>query len=156
MDGYLAKPFQMAGLKAEIRRVLGAIEASGGNRAVPESGADMPIVDRRVFEQLRELFGEEGHKTLLETFCGDAAVNLGKLGEVIDSHDCAAQHRICHTLKGTSGNLGMVRLQMLCQQLEDQTKAGMEEVSHEQLEVLEALHKASCAAAKGMLALETY
>ena len=77
---------------------------------------------------------------------------FGKLGVAVDNNDLSEQQRIFHTLKGSSGNLGMMRLHLMCNRLETQVKDAAAAVSNEQLEMLESLREISCNECRDRLA----
>nr|WP_283100946.1 Hpt domain-containing protein [Pseudomonas sp. MWU13-2517] len=59
---------------------------------------------------------EDEYPKLLETFLDDSQKRVEALRKARD--DAKALGRIAHSFKGSSGNLGAVRLAQLCQRLE--------------------------------------
>lgn len=72
-------------------------------------------LDPDVLSGLQEVMEGEYPK-LLETFLGDSQKRIEALRTARD--DAKALGRIAHSFKGSSGNLGAVRLAQLCQRLE--------------------------------------
>jgi HPt (histidine-containing phosphotransfer) domain-containing protein len=95
-------------------------------------------IDHRVLRDLQEVM-EEGYLQLLETFLEDSERRLSQLhgARTADELGMAA-----HSFKGSSSNMGAVRLAQLCQQLEERVKErplyGIEDLIHSiDLEYLE-------------------
>ena len=72
-------------------------------------------LDPAVLSGLQEVMEGEYPK-LLETFLDDSQKRIEALRTARD--DAKALGRIAHSFKGSSGNLGAVRLAQLCQRLE--------------------------------------
>lgn len=75
-------------------------------------------LDPDVLLGLQEVMESEYPK-LLDTFLDDSQKRVEALHKARD--DAKALGRIAHSFKGSSGNLGAVRLAQLCQQLEDRS-----------------------------------
>jgi len=72
-------------------------------------------MDREVLVGLQEVM-EGDYPHLLDTFLDDSQKRVEALRKARD--DAKALGRIAHSFKGSSGNLGAVRLARLCQRLE--------------------------------------
>ncbi|TFY89698.1 Hpt domain-containing protein [Pseudomonas nabeulensis] len=72
-------------------------------------------LDPQVLSGLQEVMEGEYPK-LLDTFLDDSQKRVEALRKARD--DAQALGRIAHSFKGSSGNLGAVRLAQLCQRLE--------------------------------------
>ena len=72
-------------------------------------------LDPEVLSGLQDVMESE-YPTLLETFLHDSQERVEALRNARD--DAKALGRIAHSFKGSSGNLGAVRLAQLCQRLE--------------------------------------
>ena len=72
-------------------------------------------LDPEVLSGLQDVMESE-YPTLLETFLHDSQARVEALRNARD--DAKALGRIAHSFKGSSGNLGAVRLAQLCQRLE--------------------------------------
>lgn len=75
-------------------------------------------LDRDVLSTLQEVM-EDGYPVLLETFLADSQERLRQLHEADDAIQLIAT---AHSLKGSSGNMGAIRLAELCHQLEQRAK----------------------------------
>ncbi|OPA86895.1 histidine kinase [Pseudomonas fluorescens] len=73
-------------------------------------------MDPEVLSVLQEVM-EDGYPKLLDTFLDDSQKHIEALRKARD--DAKALGRIAHSFKGSSGNLGAMRLAELCQRLED-------------------------------------
>jgi len=74
-----------------------------------------------VLDGLRDLQGEGEPDIvceLIELFLADVPPQLVALREAVQSGDILSVKRIAHTLKGGSGNLGVVRMAAICAELE--------------------------------------
>lgn len=86
------------------------------------SGNDTPL-DMGTLNELREML-EEGLDELLNEYLGDTSSQLVKLQAAVGSADIAAIASVSHTLKGSSGSLGVSRVYALCQELEQEANSG--------------------------------
>ena len=75
-------------------------------------------LDRDVLCTLREVM-EEGYPELLDTFLQDSEARLRVLHEARDAEKLSAT---AHSFKGSSSNMGALRLAELCGELEQRAK----------------------------------
>lgn len=75
-------------------------------------------LDRDVLSTLQEVM-EDGYPVLLETFLSDSQERLRQLHKADDTNQLIAT---AHSLKGSSSNMGAIRLAELCHQLEQRAK----------------------------------
>jgi HPt (histidine-containing phosphotransfer) domain-containing protein len=80
---------------------------------------DETHVDRNVLSALQEVM-EESYPDLLDIFLADSEERL-KVLRTADSGDRLVE--AAHSFKGSSSNMGAVRLTELCHQLEQQARA---------------------------------
>jgi two-component system, sensor histidine kinase and response regulator len=125
MDDYLPKPVDLAHLRASLERWLPRRAESTKDAtctpAVVSAGDDLPILDHGVLESLRELQadGEPDLLTeLVELYRADAPQMLEAMRTALAEANGEALRRAAHTLKGSSANLGAVRLAEMCRELE--------------------------------------
>lgn len=76
-------------------------------------------LDREVLSTLKEVM-EEGYPELLDTFLKDSEARLRVLHEARDAEKLSAT---AHSFKGSSSNMGALRLAELCGELEQRAKA---------------------------------
>lgn len=86
------------------------------------SDNDTPL-DISTLSELRAML-EEGLEELLVEYLDDTRSQLTKLRTAVASGDNAAIVSISHTLKGSSGNLGVSNVYRLCQALEQEARSG--------------------------------
>jgi len=75
-------------------------------------------LDRDVLSALQEVMGDE-YSTLLDTFLDDAEERLRILRK---AEDAAQLMNAAHSFKGSSSNMGAIRLAELCHELEQRAK----------------------------------
>lgn len=75
-------------------------------------------LDRDVLSTLKEVM-EEGYLELLDTFLNDSEARLRVLHEARDAEKLSAT---AHSFKGSSSNMGAIRLAELCGELEQCAK----------------------------------
>jgi HPt (histidine-containing phosphotransfer) domain-containing protein len=75
-------------------------------------------VDRDVLSALQDVM-EESYLELLDTFLADSE---SRLRELKISDDAATLANVAHSFKGSSSNMGAVRLAELCHELEQRVK----------------------------------
>jgi CheY-like chemotaxis protein len=147
MDDYISKPVKTEELGAVLERWISRdeVEEKPGTTPALESADISAIpnssVDYSVLEGLREL-QEEGESDILEElaemFLKDAPSQLETLKEATEKGDAQSVERIAHTIKGSCGNMGAVRMEALCSELENVGASGDLSRGPELLEHLEA------------------
>jgi len=127
MDDYVSKPVSSEKLEAVLERwmpkdhvMMAAPDAAPSDSKEPAvlEGTG-PSLDAGVVESLRELGGDEMLSELAPLFLNDTSSNLAALKDAIDKHDANFVKRVAHTLKGSSDNMGALRMAAICGELED-------------------------------------
>ncbi|HEX3532412.1 MAG TPA: ATP-binding protein [Thermoanaerobaculia bacterium] len=126
MNDYIAKPFRVETLSQVLVRWLPAEDAAAAPdaAALPAGGARR-AVSREILESLRSLgraAGRDVLRELVETFRSQPY--LAALRELLASRDRQSLERRAHSLKGSSGALGALRLAELCGELERSARNG--------------------------------
>lgn len=80
-------------------------------------------LDLNTLNELREML-EEGLDELLAEYLDDTPNQIEQLRSAVNAGDIAAIASVGHALKGSSGNLGVNALYLLCQTLEQEAKGG--------------------------------
>ena len=80
-------------------------------------------LDLAVLNELKDIL-EEGLEELLEEYLEDTPRQLSLLRAAVDAGDVSEIGTVAHTLKGSSGNLGISALYLLCAALEQEAKEG--------------------------------
>jgi two-component system, sensor histidine kinase and response regulator len=128
MDDYVPKPVKADELEAVLDRWVSkpneaeaSVLEAGDASASREDSEENPL-DRSVFAGLREL-QDEGEpdilNELIELFLTDVPPQLAALREAVEAGDAHSVERIAHTLKGSCGNMGAVRMEAICAELEE-------------------------------------
>jgi PAS domain S-box-containing protein len=133
MDDYLTKPVKPAEVGAMLERWIpgpseGGEESYGQAGSVSQAGREQTsALDETVISGLRELQDEGGPDIIAELsgmFLQDAGLRLGEMREALEAADPAALRRAAHTLKGSSGSLGAMRMSELCAELQEMGDSG--------------------------------
>jgi len=130
MDDYVPKPVKPEELEAVLERWVSEDREPEKKATVSaaDDGSTTPngSVDYSKLEGLREL-QEEGEpdilEELIELFLADVPPQLVALREAVEAGDAHSVERIAHTLKGTCGNMGAVRMESICAQLEERGRS---------------------------------
>ncbi len=80
-------------------------------------------LDMTTLVELRGLLEDELNE-LLADYLEHTPLQLNKLNDAIKDGDIDVVASICHTLKGSSGNLGVQAIYVLCQDLEQEAARG--------------------------------
>src|SRR5271156_7148397 len=83
---------------------------------------DAPI-DQTTIQALRDE-GENLLSDLVDMFIGEVPVQLATLEEALSNGDAGATRLTAHTLKGTGGNFGAARMQVLADAIEEKGRDG--------------------------------
>ncbi len=138
MDDFLVKPVRKKVLVETLARVLatasttpsgaadmidaphlapgGAARGSGGEVETPV--AVHPIMDRTVYDELVEEIGEETVCEMLDVFVQETVERLALLRGLSCPTGCVRIAREAHSLKGTAGTFGLMRLAEFARGLE--------------------------------------
>jgi CheY-like chemotaxis protein len=129
MDDYLSKPVKVDELAEVLRRwsipTVKTIDTDPpGNMASP---LPEKIIDLAVLESFREL-QQEGAPDLIDELIGlyltDTEARLSELRAGLKHQDTKSLMRVAHSLKGSSGNLGVKQMEALCLEVEETVGAG--------------------------------
>jgi signal transduction histidine kinase/CheY-like chemotaxis protein len=124
MDDYLSKPMRLDDLRGALLRTEKLPDRPSASTLAPAASAGL---DPAPLEQLRRLEASTGRSILREvvdTFLAETPQRLAKLREALAGGDGEALALFAHSLKGSSGQLGAVRLAALCRELEAAGRAG--------------------------------
>jgi HPt (histidine-containing phosphotransfer) domain-containing protein len=99
-----------------------------------------PVLDSTVLDQLRELLGDRAEAALgrlFDTFLLQAPRNIVDARVALETSDAEALARAVHVLKGSSGQIGALRLRDVAAAIELDAKAGRLEQAGALIETLE-------------------
>lgn len=80
-------------------------------------------LDVEALRELRAIMGDDFAK-LLEAFAADSEMRIVAVQQAAAAADCEALRRAAHSFKGSSGNIGAIRLSDLCRQIEESARDG--------------------------------
>ncbi len=119
MDDYITKPIRPETIAETLTRWI----TPSATEPVEQNGA---VIDGERFAVLRDLDGGDGDllSAIMSEYLDDGVRSLATLREALAEGDPQALERAAHTLKGSSANLGAVRVAEICSQLEALGRAG--------------------------------
>jgi CheY-like chemotaxis protein len=112
MDGYLAKPIQLAELGAELARVCGV------EPGVPESRPRAPQGRQRLASLLTQIPDVQVVSQIVDDFAEGARVAEEGLRRAFAEGDAKSARRISHTLASTAAMVGLSELASLAREIE--------------------------------------
>lgn len=80
-------------------------------------------LDLSVLDELKDIL-EEGLTELLEEYLNSAPSQLQALEKEVEKNNLSGIATLSHSLKGSSGNLGIAGMYQLCLALEQEAKSG--------------------------------
>lgn len=133
MDSYVCKPIKVRELLATIAQLISPREVAVETPVTPPQEE---ILDREGV--LSRVDGDPGTLQLIaEIFKEDSRRRLDELAAAVECGDVHAAHRLAHSLKGASANLGGTAASAVAKELEMQAKEGLIERAPETLKRLE-------------------
>lgn len=123
MNEYLTKPVKLEGLTVALTNAY-----QQGNQTTPsQPKLDLektPLIDEKEFQELSAAIGDdaEGMLELIDTFLEDAEALVSAIAQANQEEDIQQLQHQAHTLKGTSGNLGLTALYEVCQDIDHLAK----------------------------------
>ena len=129
MDDYLSKPLNPRALATALDRTLLALNRQASQQpAEPETApAATPLPNdfrQEGFDQLIELFEQDGAEELIAALVKDLTGQSADLARALDEQDAVVLGRVAHTLKSTSRLVGADALGDLCETIELQCRNG--------------------------------
>jgi len=108
IDNYLLKPFRRERVDAVVSRYA----PTRGSGPAPALSA----LDKDRVRELQELAGDDAAllEELIQLFLTSAPAQLAKMRQTAEDEDVPALRRAAHGLKGSSGQIGALRLQEIC------------------------------------------
>ncbi|MGB2221302.1 ATP-binding protein [Neptunomonas sp.] len=130
MDDYLSKPFSRAGIHKTLTRWL-----SDGRSAFSDleqesdqySSEPTQIIDYAHLEHLKQLYDEDGQpliRGLIDIYIKNADEILANLKQAAKQQDFEEIRRLAHSLKSSSGNLGLCEVTQLSRSIELRCQRG--------------------------------
>jgi CheY-like chemotaxis protein/HPt (histidine-containing phosphotransfer) domain-containing protein len=138
MDDYIAKPIRVETLLSKIQEWLGVEVAkvnSGNLIANTLSEADKDI-DDEILNQLLKYGGENVIKEMLEDFVFETSELLNQSNQAFALNDLAQLKSCIHTIKGSAGTLGVLKVTAIATMIDEQLNLGNYKTLQELMEKL--------------------
>ncbi len=119
MDDYLSKPVGPTDFAKAFERARGMNIAPFPSAPTPTPNSE-PAIDDVALRALLDATDLDTVRSVIELMRNDATAVVEELRQAAQTKDAVALGRIAHRLKGSSGTLGMLQVQSLCQTLEQQ------------------------------------
>lgn len=75
------------------------------------------VLDTALLNELREIMGEDFHR-LIRSFARDGNQRIDALNQALSAGEAESARQQAHSFKGSSGNLGALRVTDLCLKIE--------------------------------------
>ena len=124
MDDYLSKPVKMTELADALKRSVQAPQREIEHDEVSSQPQQAEIDDNVLFK-LRETTDRETVRTVIGILRDELPNITADLELAIARHDTIGLARLAHRLKGTTGSLGLIRLQIVSQEMETAARANL-------------------------------
>ena len=133
MDDYITKPIMLKGLEDSLRLWVNRGDGTPSGepvRADPPAGSPAspdPGIDWKRLEHLQDLSRKRDPSMfteLIRGFLEDAPARIARMKEALGRGDPEALFQAAHSLKGLSGNLGIMTMVELCDSLQAMGQAG--------------------------------
>ncbi len=127
MDAALTKPVTLDQLCSAIERwrVEGERAGATGSEAAGQESA--PPLDRTILDEIRSLQGEDAPNLLAElvdAYLVNSRQLIERIHRALAGQDLPDLRKAVHSLKGSSGNLGALKLGELCSEIQGHVEKG--------------------------------
>ncbi len=109
----------------------------------------MPVIDKAIFEEIKQMSGEDFINELIDAFLDDAPNMLKNLQTALETKDVESFRRNAHSLKSNANTFGATELGVLAKELEFMAKENNLEIGS-RLEVLKEEYDKAAEELKGM------
>jgi signal transduction histidine kinase/CheY-like chemotaxis protein/HPt (histidine-containing phosphotransfer) domain-containing protein len=155
MDDYLTKPFSRQTLMSTLTRWLQPDDGSPESRS-PETSTDdsarrsieppdAGLINRSALDEIRSI---DPDGTLLaeiiETYCRDSRRRVDEMENGLAQHDLEAQMRAAHSLRSSSGFVGVRQVMASSQAIENRLRLGGAGTSSSELHEIRMQIRAAC------------
>jgi CheY-like chemotaxis protein len=127
MDDYLTKPLETGQLLAALGRAGLTLRAAGAGTSEGAAQDEGEILSQEVLSKLRSLRqpGEPDPAVeLIDLYLQDMPRHLQQMQDAVNRQDANLLRQAAHSLKGSSRNMGVLRLAQSCAELEKQARDG--------------------------------
>jgi len=116
MCDYLTKPIAGQALRTVVERWLPGSSTAELPRFTTRAGEE--VLAQGKFDELAEAIDPSGMQHLFGMFLASVRTQIGQLSAALDTGDLVQVQRLSHAMKGTSANVGALRLSILAARLE--------------------------------------
>ena len=95
----------------------------------------MPVIDKAIFDELKEMSGADFINELIEAFLDDAPKMISQMQTALAAQDVESFRRNAHSLKSNANTFGATELARLAKELEFMAKENRLDIGN-RLEVL--------------------
>jgi HPt (histidine-containing phosphotransfer) domain-containing protein len=128
MDDFVAKPVSLMLLRAALQRVEAGVAFAGSETLpeapLPDNSALLDLERLASLRQLGEMTGTPLLRNVVDSFLVEIPARLERLRQALAEQDAAALVFTAHTLKGSSGQVGALRIAALSAELEQSGRNG--------------------------------
>ncbi len=119
MDDYLSKPIDNGELFSRLNNIAAGHVGRGARVTSIADDSSSPVtIDLARLAMVAEVMaGGEPLGEFVDVFLANAAERINQIRRLLDSHDLDGTGREAHTLLGTAGNFGAMRLSRLAEEL---------------------------------------
>ena len=110
----------------------------------------MPVIDQAIFEELKQMSGDDFINELIDTFLEDAPKMIAEIKSASDKQDADAFRRAAHSMKSNANTFGATQLAILAKDLEMLGKENKLADSGGKLQVLEEAYQSVSEELKGL------
>jgi len=132
LDDYIAKPIKANLLIDKVKKYL-AFEPSKVKNNIFEEKSHELIINQNTLNQLLKYGGQDLINSVLEDFVNEASQQIDNCFSLLKNGDMDTLQSELHTLKGSSGTLGIERLEKKAIDLEKKLKLDKSIISQEEL-----------------------
>ena len=99
------------------------------------------MIDRTVFDSLKDSVGDDFIGELVETFGEEAPLMIGNLRQALSAHDVDTFRREAHSMKTNAATFGATSLADLAKTLEQLARENQLDLVGDQLDLFESLYQ---------------
>jgi signal transduction histidine kinase/ligand-binding sensor domain-containing protein/CheY-like chemotaxis protein/HPt (histidine-containing phosphotransfer) domain-containing protein len=125
MDGFLSKPILLGDLRAALLRLAGEVEELPPEEPPAERSEDSALDPSRLgdIRRLEAVTGRSLVRDLVNNFLAEAPRQVERMRKALDTGDLQGFTFVAHSLKGSSAQIGALRVATLSGELEDRARS---------------------------------
>jgi HPt (histidine-containing phosphotransfer) domain-containing protein len=109
----------------------------------------MTEIDRKTFEELKQISGEDFINELIDAFLDDAPKMIAQMQAAVSAKDAESFRRNAHSMKSNANTFGATNLAVLAKELETMGRENNLAIGN-RLEVLQDVYNKAAQELKGM------